>query len=158
MFREKLKPSLSLSTWPFLMFLVLAVPAFGQTTLTIPSAAYSPGINNIVSNQSFSNIIINPGGQLTGTNLMLPFANFNGPIKVAIQGQTGPAIASLTNTSITLQNSTTGISVNGPFAKLTLGGSLDFPNAGGFSNKVGVTATGGAQVKRPGRICSNIGL
>jgi outer membrane autotransporter protein len=146
MFRETLKASLSLSMWPFLMFVVLAVPAFGQTTLTIPSAAYPEGVNNIVSNQSFSNIIINPGGQLTGTNLMLPFANFNGPIKVAIQGQTGPAIASLTNTSITLQNSTTGISVNGPFAKLTLGGSLDFPNAGGFSNKVGVTATGGAQV------------
>jgi hypothetical protein len=146
MSRGKLKWSLRLATWSILIFVVLAVPAFGQTTLTIPSPQFPPGQNNEVSNMQFSNIIINPGGILTGTNLSLPFANFGGPIKVALLGQIGPATASLTNTTITLQNSTTGMSANGTGAGLTLSGFLNFINAGGLSNRFGVTATGGAQV------------
>jgi hypothetical protein len=55
-----------------------------------------------------------------------------------------------------LQNSTTEISAAGPDALLTLSGTLTFNNAGGFSNRVGVTATAGAQVNITQR--SNLSL
>jgi hypothetical protein len=119
------------------------VPAFGQSQLTVTNGQSVTAGPGTPVGANFSNIIVNTSGNLTGTNLTVQNANFNGSTRILL---TRPATASLTNTAIALQNSTTGISAAGPNALLTLGGSLNFINAGGFSNRVGVAATGGAQV------------
>jgi hypothetical protein len=109
--RVTLKWSLSLATWSVLVFAVLAVPAFGQSQLTVTNGQSVTAGPGTAVGANFSNIIVNTSGNLTGTNLTVQNANFNGSTRILL---TGPATASLTNTAIALQNSTTGISAAGP--------------------------------------------
>jgi hypothetical protein len=93
------------------------VPAFGQSQLTVTNGQSVTAGPGTPVGANFSNIIVNTSGNLTGTNLTVQNANFNGSTRILL---TGPATASLTNTAIALQNSTTGISAAGPNALLTL--------------------------------------
>jgi hypothetical protein len=134
-----LKRSPQLATWPILIFIFLAVPAFGQV-ITNPGMVNHEASATLTG--TFDSITISSGGNLIGTGLTVQNANVQSAQRVLL---TGPAAtANLSNTTIGLQNDHVGISAVGPDAVLTLSGlSVGSPGGSDF----GVTASAGALVQ-----------